>query len=315
MSARSSSMSTVTEDDEEEDDNEEPNETKDPSDNVIIDTDRHHPTTSIKVMTASEKLSSACFAMVIRNSCKQVNCEYSHDKAIIAAARDKQIADLTAAKRAMQDGHQATMKIFEKAGAKAFRSASAQPVERRPVATDTSPRFLLLQQPLGSQLNEEVGREAECFHRVAAMTQRFPASILKQGCQTEVTILCIDRDITIHTTLDTGCSPNNYLSAEYFNRNVEALSPFLVSSIPERVDLATSGSTQPITAHVVLDLRHVDDRGRIRLMKLKFGILKGLLALQLEFLKSGSKQHLSVLHGQVPQLLMLSSDDTDASSN
>ena len=103
MSARSSSMSTVTEDDEEEDDNEEPNETKDPSDNVIIDTDRHHPTTSIK-MTASEKLSSACFAMVIRNSCKQVNCEYSHDKAIIAAARDKQIADLTAAKRAMQDG-------------------------------------------------------------------------------------------------------------------------------------------------------------------------------------------------------------------
>jgi hypothetical protein len=72
-------------------------------------------------------------------------------------------------------------------------------------------------------------------------------------------------------------------------------------------------------------------------MKLKFGILKGLrfdiviglyaisihfmdvmqdlLALQLEFLKSGSKQHLSVLHGQVLQLLMLSSDDTDASSN
>ena len=111
----------------------------------------------------------------------------------------------------------------------------------------------------------------------------------------------------------------------------------LVSSIPERVDLATSGSTQPITAHVVLDLRYVDDRGRIRLMKLKFGILKGLrfdiviglyaisihfmdvmqdlLALQLEFLKSGSKQHLSVLHGQVLQLLMLSSDDTDASSN
>jgi len=133
------------------------------------------------------------------------------------------------------------------------------------------------------------------------------------------------------------------LSAEYFNRNVEALSPFLVFSVVLQVatllqvDLATSGNTQPITAHVVLDLRYVDDGGRIRLMKLKFGILKGLrfdiviglyaisihfmdvmqdlLALQLEFLKSGSKQHLSVLHGQVLQLLMLSSDDTDASSN
>ena len=217
------------------------------------------------------------------------------------------------------------MKIFDKAGAKPFRPASVQPVERRPVATDTSPCISLLQQPLGPQLNEEVGREV--------MTQRFPASILKQGCQTEVTILCIDRDITVRTTLDTGCSPNNYLSAEYFNRNVEALSPFLVSSIPEQVDLATVGSTQHITAHVVLDLRHVDDRGRIRLIKLKFGILKGLrfdiviglyaisihfmdvMQDLLEFLKSGSKQHLSVLHGQVPQLLMLSSDDTDESSN
>ena len=98
------------------------------------------------------------------------------------------------------------------------------------------------------------------------MTQRFPKSILKHGCQTEVTTLCVDRDITVRTTLDTGCSPNNYLSAEYFNRNVEALSPFLVSSIPERVDLATSGSTQPITAHAVLDIRHVDGCGRIRLI-------------------------------------------------
>jgi len=44
MSARSLPISTVTEDDEEEDDNEEPNEIKDPSNNVIIETDKHHPT-------------------------------------------------------------------------------------------------------------------------------------------------------------------------------------------------------------------------------------------------------------------------------
>jgi hypothetical protein len=106
MSARSLPMSTVTEDDEEEDDNEEPNENKDPSDNVIIEADKHHPTTSIKVMTASEKLRSACFGMVIRNSCKQVNCEYSHDKAIIAAARDKQIADQKSNARRASGNHE-----------------------------------------------------------------------------------------------------------------------------------------------------------------------------------------------------------------
>lgn len=138
--------------------------------------------------------------------------------------------------------------------------------------------------------------------------------------------------ITVHTTIDTGCSPNNYLSTEYFNRNVEALSHFLVSSIPERVDLTTSGSTQPITAHVVLDIRHVDGRGRIRLMQLKFGILQGLrfdkviglyaisihfmdvmqdlLALQLEFLQPGIQQYVSMLHGHCPQLLKISSSST-----
>jgi hypothetical protein len=53
-------MPTVTKDDEEEDDNEEPNENKVPADNVIYEVDEHHQTISIKVMTASEKLSSAC---------------------------------------------------------------------------------------------------------------------------------------------------------------------------------------------------------------------------------------------------------------
>jgi len=149
------------------------------------------------------------------------------------------------------------------------------------------------------------------------MTKRFPNSILKQGRRAEVTILCVDRDIIVRTILDRGYSPNKYLSAEYFNRNTEALSPFLVSSLSERVDLATNGSTQPITAHVVLDIRHVDERGRIRLMKFKFGILQGLrfniviglyaisihsmvvmqdlLALQLEFLQSWIQHHISML--------------------
>ena len=97
MSVRSLPIPTATENDEEEDDNEEPNENKVPSNNVIQEVDEHHPTKSIKVMTESEKLSGACFGMVIRNSCKQVIYEYFHDKAIIAVARDKQFADLMAA--------------------------------------------------------------------------------------------------------------------------------------------------------------------------------------------------------------------------
>jgi len=127
------------------------------------------------------------------------------------------------------------------------------------------------------------------------------------------------------------------MKQEYFDCNVEALGPFLVPSVPERVDLATYGSSQPVTAHVILDIRHVDSRGNMRLMKLKFGILQGLrfdvviglyaisihlmnvvrdlLAVQLEFLASGTRKHCSVLHGQVPQLLTLSSDDHGVTSN
>jgi hypothetical protein len=137
-------MATVPEDDEEEIDDEEFNENKNPAVNIVHDVQKHPPATSIKIMIASEKLSSACFGMVIRNSCKQVNCEYSHDKASIAVARDKQITDLTAAKRAMQDGHQATMKIFNKARFKVFKPSAVQPIERRPVATDISTRISLL---------------------------------------------------------------------------------------------------------------------------------------------------------------------------
>lgn len=153
------------------------------------------------------------------------------------------------------------------------------------------------------------------------MTKRFPASILKQGCQTEITILGLERDINVKATLNTGCFPGNYMRQEYFDSNAAALAPFVVE------DLATNGSSQPITAHVVLDLRHIDPRGNMRVMKLKFGILQGLrfdiviglyaitthlvdvlrdlLAVQLEFLESGTPNHISLLHGDAPHLLMM----------
>jgi hypothetical protein len=68
----------------------------------------------LNAIIASDKLRTACFRCVSKNSCSIPNCEYSHDRDIVAAARDKQMADLTEAKRQMQAGHQATLKIFEK---------------------------------------------------------------------------------------------------------------------------------------------------------------------------------------------------------
>ena len=235
-----------------------------------------------------------------------------------------------AVKQSLLESHNNTMKAYDKAGAKSFKpAASPVTVQRKPVSEERSPQISLLQQPLGPQLNEEIGREHECFKRIAAMTQRFPASILKQGCQTEMTILGLERDISVKATLDTGCCPGNYMRQGYFDDNAVALAPFLVSSPQERVDLATNGSSQPITAHVVLDLRHIDPRGNMRVMKLKFGILQGLrfdivvglyaisthlvdvmrdlLAVQLEFLESGTPKHVSLLHGEAPHMLMMSS--------
>jgi hypothetical protein len=72
MSVRTFPLATVTEDDSEQDEEEELNENEDLNENK-------DPTTSMKIVTASEKLNNACFGIVIRNSCKQVNCEYSLD--------------------------------------------------------------------------------------------------------------------------------------------------------------------------------------------------------------------------------------------
>ena len=93
--------------------------------------------------------------------------------------------------------------------------------------------------------------------------------------------------------LDTGRSPNNYIRAEYYEQHEASLSKYLIKSSPGRVDLATSDSAQYITHHIQLNLRHVDARGRMRLMTLKFGILRvlrfdmviGLYAISFHFME------------------------------
>ena len=112
-------MEIVWEDDE-QDENENPEENK-----CQFKTDKQCE--SIAAMTASEKLNAACYRMVNKNSCSQVNCEYSHEKqtvnAVIAATRNRQISDLAETKRLIQAGHQATLQALDKPGAKAVRSS------------------------------------------------------------------------------------------------------------------------------------------------------------------------------------------------
>ena len=113
---------------------------------------------------------------------------------------------------------------------------------------------------------------------------------------------------------------------------------YITKESPERVDLATSDSAQYITRHVQLSLRHVDSRERMRLMTLKFGILKGyrfdmviglyaisfhfmeviqdLLTLQLESLESKNSE-LAILYGKPQQsfLAMMWPDTDDSRSS
>jgi ketopantoate hydroxymethyltransferase len=95
----------------------------------------------LNAIIASDKLGMACFRCVTKNSFSIPNCEYSHDRVIIAAARDKQMADLTETKRQMQAGHQANLKVFDKQGAKAVKLNVPQ---MRPTHTDATPRLSLL---------------------------------------------------------------------------------------------------------------------------------------------------------------------------
>jgi len=114
----------------------------------------------LNAITVSDKLGMACFRCVTKNSCSIPNCEYSHDRDIVAAARDKQMADLTEAKRQMQPGHQATLKAFD-------------------------------------IIDQHTGCEDACFKRIALMTKNFLEDILKKGCQTTVTVLCLEKDLYI----------------------------------------------------------------------------------------------------------------------
>ena len=98
---------------EENDENTDPVSNFDPEDSEddLEETDSADRDKKLNAITASDKLGMACFRCVTKNSCSIPNCEYSHDRDIVAAARDKQMADLTEAKRQMQAGHQATLKV------------------------------------------------------------------------------------------------------------------------------------------------------------------------------------------------------------
>ena len=208
----------------------------------------------------------------------------------------------------------------------------------RPTHTDTTPRLSLLSRVVEPIVDQHIGQEDVCFRRIALITKHFPEDVLKKGCQTTLTVLCEDNDLKLRCMLDTGCSPNNYMSEQIYQQNILALQPYLVKCPPERVDLATSDSAQYIKEHVKLNLRHVDSRGRVRKMTLKFGILKGLrfdmviglyaisfhfmeviqdlLTLQLESIEAADPA-LAVLYGNPvsSMLTMMSASDTDGSES
>ena len=148
---------------------------------------------------------------------------------------------------------------------------------------------------------------------------------MRHGCQTEIVLLCQTQDLAVKAMFDTGCSPGNYMSHAFFHANAGHICP------PERVDLATSNSTQSITQHLAIEARHVDTRGVRRTVKLCFGILEGLrfyvviglyaiamnfmdvmqdlLTIQLEHQESQTHS-LAMLYGTTPHLLMVNSSPT-----
>jgi len=157
----------------------------------------------------------------------------------------------------MQAGHQAVLKTFEKQGAKVFKRDSST-AERRPQNPASAPHISLLIQSPGSALDEHVGREHECFQRIALLSQRIPGNIMRHGCQTEIVLLCQTQDLAVKAMFDTGCSPGNYMSLAFFHANADVLKDYLISCPAKRVDLATSNSAQNITQHLVIEARHVD---------------------------------------------------------
>ena len=112
---------------------------------------------------------------VTKNFCGLAHCEYSHDPTVIAIARDKQMADLTNAKREMQAGHQAVMKTFDKQGSKVFKQG-ATIIERRPLNPELAPHISLLIQSSDPPLDQHIGREHECYQGIALCPSGFLAT-------------------------------------------------------------------------------------------------------------------------------------------
>jgi len=106
-----------------------------------IDHDDDKDIEVINAITASDKLGMACYRYVTKNSFSLPNCEYSYDRDVVAAARDKQMSDLTEAKRLIQAGHQSTSKAFVR-----YNPLSTYSPQMRPTHFKTTPRLFLLSQ-------------------------------------------------------------------------------------------------------------------------------------------------------------------------
>lgn len=101
------------------------------------------------------------------------------------------------------------MKASEKDGTKSYKQANPS-IQRKPNDPDGVPTIsYMTYSPPGPQLDQHIGREHECYQRIALLSRHIPVSILSHGCQTEVALLCSTTDLTVTAMLDTGCSPGN----------------------------------------------------------------------------------------------------------
>ena len=90
-------------------------------------------------------------------------------KSTVSIASIRLSSQLHRTNRAMQDGHQASMKVFDKDGAKLFKPAAAQPIELRPVATNVS--SLIYPSTASRSPTQRKGwSRSRIFFMIAAMT-------------------------------------------------------------------------------------------------------------------------------------------------
>ena len=74
--------------------------------------------------------------------------------------------------------------------AKVFKRGAIT-IERQPHNPEFAPRISLLIQSPGPQLDQHIGREHECYQRIALLSQRIPAKIIIQDCKTETMDLVV----------------------------------------------------------------------------------------------------------------------------